>query len=409
MLAVVGLPMAGALKRYVEAYRAWGRNARVLVITEPLWSVPMSWIFFYRPIYLRELAFSEAEIGLLYSIPLVLQLFMPLLGGYLADRFGRKRTFMLFDAVGWLGAVLIWASTSDRLLIALAFVFEGLVSTTYAVWECLLVEDTGLEYRASIYGAVQVIFLVGSLLTPLAGAVVDAFGVASGFRLISWLALASLVAMYAIRQALLAEPPATRLIEERGASSYREVLGALASDRRMLSIMAVNTLAGFMYPMAWAIPLYLTDERALGLDPGLASTFQTASAIPSIALLLTLTPRLAGGALATAIRASYLAGAAGMALLAAAPHGAYCAALAASALDSFRYVASFALVRTYLNNSIDSVDPKLRAKLLSLATTLSAVASLPAPAASGLAYAAGPRLVPLLLALLSLACSLLTR
>ena len=82
--------------------------------------------------------------------------------------------------------------------------------------------------------------------------------------------------------------------------------------------------------------------------------------------------------------------------------------LAASALDSFRYVASFALVKAYLNNSVDVVDPRLRAKLLSFTTTLSAAASLPAPALSGLLYSASPRLVPAALTLLSLIYFLLT-
>ncbi|MBS7648401.1 hypothetical protein KEJ17_01985 [Candidatus Bathyarchaeota archaeon] len=60
----------------------------------------MSWVFFYRPMFLSiVIGLSSIEIGVLITIFNLVTSIMPFLGGYLADRFGRKIVFMFFDSV----------------------------------------------------------------------------------------------------------------------------------------------------------------------------------------------------------------------------------------------------------------------------------------------------------------------
>jgi hypothetical protein len=44
--------------------RKLGKNAKWLLVTEPGWSVPMPWVFYYQPLYMVALGVGEIELGL---------------------------------------------------------------------------------------------------------------------------------------------------------------------------------------------------------------------------------------------------------------------------------------------------------------------------------------------------------
>ncbi len=108
----------------------------------------MSWVFFYRTIFLSEsIGLTEVEIGLLFSFYNLLSIISPLAGGYLADRFGRKRVLMLFDSVGYLSSLAVWVFTQNIWYALAAYTLESLASVIFAVWECLQPEDTPRRQR----------------------------------------------------------------------------------------------------------------------------------------------------------------------------------------------------------------------------------------------------------------------
>ena len=113
--------------------RNWSRNTQVLVAAEIFWAIPATWIFFYQTIFMRELGINEIYIGFLLTLPLMFQIFFPMLGGYFADRFGRKTTLMFFDVVGWIGypATLFISTEFWQILIAMSFF--GISSAVFGV------------------------------------------------------------------------------------------------------------------------------------------------------------------------------------------------------------------------------------------------------------------------------------
>jgi MFS family permease len=145
----------------------------------------MSWVFFYRPIFLNQvIGLTEVQIGFLSAVLTFSTIVSPLVGGYLDDRFGRKRVLMMFDTTSWLSSLTVWFWTQNILYAFVAYVLEGLVSVIYSVWECLLVEDTAPENRSSIYGTISAIYSVGSLSTPVAGYIVGLYGIDVGTRML---------------------------------------------------------------------------------------------------------------------------------------------------------------------------------------------------------------------------------
>ena len=378
-------------------FREWGRNARVLIATEPLWSIPMSWIFFYRPIFMKSLGVSEVEIGFTITLYSILQTFLPLLGGYLADRFGRKRVFMLFDVVGWNTSLILWTLATEFWQMLLAIIFEALNTVIFPVWECMLVEDTSPEHRASIYGYINLIYVSGSLLTPLAGIMVSTYGIIAGYRAMCILALTSLTTMFILRQIFLRETEIGKaLLKERGEISgfkgYRKALQIVVRRKPILLIFLCNILGALYYTISGTYNvLYLTDSRGLALDESLASLVPAASSVTSILLLTIFSPMIREEkTLLKSLTIAYLLSALSLTVLVTAPKGYLSLATLSGALSGF-YTLAYPAIRTFLTNRIDIVDEKARAKVLSLSATFSALANWLTPTLAGYAYQIDPR------------------
>lgn len=393
--------------------KLWGRNAKVLVATEILWGIPMSWFFFYQVIFMKSLGISEILIGIIVSLPLMFQMFMPMLGGYLADMFGRKRVLMSFDSVGWIGAMILWYVARGPLLLIIAMVFEGAVTTIYGVWETLLVEDTELVHRTSIYSYIQLIYIFAGLLTPIAGIFVSFYGVDKGCRSLALIAIIALIIVFSVRQIFLKESEIGKMLSFRNhqnksvsKSSYMETLRNIAKEKKLMMTFALTMIGSIQYPLTNTYrPLYLSDPIALGLDAGIISIIPMASSIPSLIILSLVVPRLKHTRIRDALLFSYVCGILGLVTLMLAPRGSLNLAVLSSVLDSARYVAITAILRVLLVNTIDETSPFARAKIMSLVTTFSALLTWPMPILGGYLYAINPTL-PFVLCALSLALSI---
>lgn len=389
-------------------FKKWGRNARVLVATEPFWSIPMSWIFFYRSIFLREaVRLTEVEIGILSSIYTVIAAIFPILGGYLADKFGRKKVFMILDSLTWLSALIIWLLTRDIIYALIAYIIEGFTPIVYPVWECMLVEDTEPRYRSGIYAYVSTSYTVGSMTTPIAGYVIMVNGVDLGCRILFILAIASLSFMYIIRWIYLRETEiGYKLMREKTLSSfkgYSEVLKALTCEQVLLALMLLSILNSAYYASTLYTPLYLVDSRGVGLTTGEASILPFCSSIISLPLLLILVPGISSrSGYIKALFAGYLSGliATVILLLSNNIYG----VIAAGILLGLYSAVGFSISRTFITNEVEFVDSRYRAKVLSVTSTLSSMINLATPAAVGYIYSLHPKLFITTLSAIMSAC-----
>ncbi len=383
----------GAGKRF----DMWGKNAKLLVLTEPLWSLPMSWVFFYRPIFLRQsIGLSEVQMGFLFTILSFFTAFSPLAGGYLADRFGRKRIFMLFDSMGWLSAIAVWIITNNVWLAVVAYVLEGTAYVTYSVWECLLVEDTAPEYRASVYGTVSSVFSLGSLSTPIAGYIVGVYGIDQGVRLLFSLAFASMVPMFTIRQLYLRETEiGSQIMKEKtfaGLKGYLDSLSVIKRNRIIVALLLTSTISTFYYSVSTYLPLYLIDERGLGLTKEAASLIPAASSITGLVIASLLVPRLTSrSGYMKSLSAGYALGSLGILLLSFSPRDSLLLAMISGVVLGVYLGTSFAVSRTFLTNEIEEADSRARAKILSITVTLSYLLNLPSPALAGYLFSLEPK------------------
>jgi len=390
--------MAGLREKIARTFvdiQAWGRNARILVSTEIL-NVPMSWIFFYRTIFMRNLGMGEVFIGYAVMLPTLLQMLLPMLGGYFADRFGRKRVYLLFD-VGWIASMAIWFIATEPWHIILALLLQGLTTTTFSIWEILLIEDTEPQYRAGIYSFIQSNYIFRGLLTPVAGTLVFLYGVDQGCRYMFLLTLITMTVAFIVRLAYLRESELGKTIvslERDGSARPRgnvETSRMIFKHKSLLILLVLSVLGDMTLPLITTYqPLYLSDSRALALNESVISVIPMASSIPGLIALSFLIPRLKQKHIRKALLVGYVCGISGSVILITAPPGALTLAIFSSVLDSARSIAIFSILKALLINTIDEIDPFAKAKIMSLVTMCSAFASWPAPVIGGYLYAASP-------------------
>jgi len=390
--------MAGLRERIARNFmdmQAWGRNAKILVSTEIL-NVSMSWIFFYRTIFMRNLGMGEVFIGYAVMLPTLLQMLLPMLGGYFADRFGRKRVYLLFD-IGWIASMAVWFMATEPWHMILALFLQGLTTTTFSIWEILLVEDTESQYRAGIYSIIQSNYIFRGLLTPVAGTLVFLYGVDQGCRYMFLLTLITMTVAFIIRLAYLRESEIGKaLLSLEGDGSarpkgYIETSRMILKHKRLLILLVLSVLGSMTLPLTTTYqPLYLTDSRALALGESVISVIPMASSFPSLIILSLLIPRLKQKHIRKALLVGYVCGISSSVILITAPRGALGPAILSSVLDSARSIAIFSILKAFLVNTIDEIDPFAKAKIMSLVTMCSAFACWPAPVIGGYLYTASP-------------------
>ena len=386
------------------AFLSWGRNAKILVSTEPLWSIPMSWVYFYRPIFLKEaIGLSEVQIGLLSTLLAFSSIFLPLAGGYLADKFGRKRVFMLFDAFSWLPSLVIWIVTHNLFYAVLAYILESLSSVIFSVWECLLVEDTIPERRSGIYGYTSFIYNLGSLSTPVAGYLIGIFGVDFGMRILFAFAFVSIASMIVIRQVYLREPMmGYEIMKEKkiaGLKGYLSSLSIIYKNKVITALLLSSAISSIYNSICIYLSLFLIAGNGLDLTEELASIMPSAISFSALILNLFIVPRITTrSACSKALILSYLFGAIGLALLICSPKGFLYSVFLSGILLGIYQVSAFSVSRTFLTNEIELADPKARAKILSVVITFSSLVSLPVPTLAGYLFSLEPKF-PFILAL----------
>jgi MFS family permease len=276
-------------------------NARVLVVTEGVAGVAFQWYVFYLPLYMVALGVTKLQVGILASLMLASQVVSTFVGGYLADRLGRKRVLVVFDIFCWGIPLTLYAIARDPWYFFVGRFITGFVYLVVPSFECLFVEDVPLEKRQTVFGALQFLMAADSLLTPVAGLVVAHWGMELGGRLIMGLAALVAVATAVYRQFTLRETtvgqqrmsttasmPLSQVVRE-----FRDSIVQLARNAdalRCLSVRYVSACAGTVAATFSAI--YLADGQAIGLAESTLSVLPFVSAVVTMLLLTMAVHRL---------------------------------------------------------------------------------------------------------------------
>jgi len=157
-------------------------NPRGCVYTEPLWGIPYNLYTPYVSVFMVALGLSDHDIGLIISLSWGSQLIFALLSGVITDKFGRRRTTLLFDIFSWTVPAVIWAFSQNFWWFLIAGVVNGIWRVTHNSWTCLLVEDADPEQLVDIYSWIYIANTLVGLVAPVTGALIAAYSLVPTMR-----------------------------------------------------------------------------------------------------------------------------------------------------------------------------------------------------------------------------------
>ena len=206
-----------------QIFRKIDRNARTCLLVEPFWGVPFNLYTTYASLYMLALGCSEAQIGLLASVSLIIQMGLALIGGYITDRLGRRRTTLIFDLFSWTIPTLVWAFAQNFYYFLAAAVINSFVQIVRTSWSCLLIEETPAKLRVHVYAWIYVAGILAGFFAPLAGFIVGRFSLIPATRGLFFFAFLSMTTMFLLRNYFTHEP-------KMGVVKSREARGLRLSD-----------------------------------------------------------------------------------------------------------------------------------------------------------------------------------
>lgn len=165
------------------------------------------------PLHLRALGANAQEIGLAFTGIFIARTFFAMVGGALADRFGRARlagvlTFLMGVFLTGAGLSADWQMTVAALIAMNAF-----SSMQWPPLSALITESSGEEHAARSYSFTEASVLFGLITGPLIGAgLLGIFGVSTLIILSGIItALTGIVRFWGLRETVRKTPTSTRL------------------------------------------------------------------------------------------------------------------------------------------------------------------------------------------------------
>lgn len=255
-----------------------------------------------------ELGLSPIEIGFLASLGVGVKFGAYLLGGYAADRWGRREAITTFDLLGFSASIAILSQAQTFWHFLVATLLGGLSTGSQAAWNCILVEEVAPAARGRVVTLERLLVVLPSIALPVVAALaVDGHDLVAVVRLLYLVALASITTMVVLRWILMPTSGAAVVDSHRRLSAlasawvYTEAFAFLLLNRRALTLLLATLLVtfagglGIYYSIYVTVNLHIqvfylgyfaavgTAVGLLGLLPGARTLAARAHALPMLA------------------------------------------------------------------------------------------------------------------------------
>ncbi len=288
-----------AVQALYTSLRSLKGNQRACVFTEPLWAVPYNLLLPFASLYMSAIGLIDAQIGAIASLALAMELVWGLLSGAIVDRFGRRKTMLIFGLLSWTISCALWAFAQNYWFFVLAAAFNSMWRVTGNSFSCMIVEDGDMKQMVNIYTILNIMGLLAGFLSPLYGLFVERNELVPAMRGLYGLAMVLMTLKFSIQYRLSFESSMgeQRIQECKGRSILALSFGAwpafkeaLKQKHLLLCLLLMVLMTCFNTVQANFWPLFVTDKY--GISDSNLSVFPMVKAVVTLLAYIMITPRI---------------------------------------------------------------------------------------------------------------------
>jgi len=159
------------------------RNAWILTSTSAIWSVGASMANPYQSVYFASLGATPFQIGLLVAYGTGVTALSLLMGGYIADVWGRRKVVILFSWVA-VASAFVYCVIGSPILIPIPLGLASVASFYTPAFNSIMMDSIEPEDRIRGFAVFSAINTIPSIFAPTVGGVlIGYFGTTPGLRL----------------------------------------------------------------------------------------------------------------------------------------------------------------------------------------------------------------------------------
>jgi DHA1 family tetracycline resistance protein-like MFS transporter len=161
------------------------RNAWILTSTSAVWSVGSAMANPYQTLYFSSLGASALFIGLLVGYGTALTILATIIGGYIADTWGRRKVVILFSWISVASSFGYFAINSPS-LIFIPLTLASISSVYNPAFNSIMMDSIDPSDRIRGFSVFNAINTFPSIFAPTFGGILmNFFGVEQGIRFAS--------------------------------------------------------------------------------------------------------------------------------------------------------------------------------------------------------------------------------
>lgn len=377
-------------------------NTRVSVMCEPLWGIPFVLFNFYLSLYMKENGVTDTEIGYLISLGFIAGTVFSLFSGVITDRLGRKKTTLIFDFISWPVAVFIYLLSNNFWMFALATVINSVVRIVGVSWNLMVVEDADNEQRVSAFNLMNIINISTGIIIPLAGLLVNAYGVVVSERIFLAFACVSMSVMILLRNRYYTETKVGRqILEEHRTNPVKNSIKTILPYKAAavfvkkpaaLMVIGVYIFFNIYLPLGTMNSLYFAPymTEVLHLGKSVISVLGGVYSAVMLVIFVFVIPLISKGNSIYPMIAGLVVQGISLFLLTVIPAG----SLWIAVLCIILYAVGFGVYRPFIDTLLAKVtEGNDRAGIYSIVNTITCIATALIGFVSGTAYIFNPRLI----------------
>lgn len=270
--------------KIAEKIRNIPKNIRVLLLGWFVWSPIQSMSGPYIQLYVSSLGADPSGLSIVSSMSTIANSLSRLIGGYIADKMGRKKIL-------WIGTLIIsityvlMALAPDWRIYAIASTIQGLSLFYQPALEGIQADSVPLAIRGRIYALLRIIPGIMSSFSPLGGAIiVNSLGLVTGVRVIYLLAFAAGLFVTFTRYYWIEETLHIKKVDQSFLKMYWEAVQVL--KKTALGLVFVDVLLNLVGAIGFLGNYYMyyvlgVDETGLALLATISSMVNLMMTIPA--------------------------------------------------------------------------------------------------------------------------------